>query len=836
MFELAIQTIRANLGRLVATVTAIVVGVAFLSAGLMFTDAIKSSLGGTLEEQYAAVEGQVKASEDRAGPPAKIPAALVGAVAAVPGVKSAVGELQGNINIFHSGRTKPDSVTGRRWVDSGGIKPLTVVDGAAPVEPGQMTLDRDSASDFDLKVGDSVRIATGLGERQVTLVGLTAFGPESAQDGSGTASFVDADAFSFLLAGTEEFDRILITVDEDSDAATVLDAVRAVLPQGVVATDRAQFIKDAQGGAAQFATFLQPVLQGFGFLALFVCGFVIANTFAVIVAQRTRELALLRAIGATPSQVRRSLRLEALAIGFVSSLVGLAVGYGLALLTVAILRSFDIKLLGAGARLSLFTVVWCVFWGTFITVASVFLASRRAAKVAPVEAMRASALERIPKKRSFIWLIVLALGGVLLLVGGFAGNAYLIVPGALLFIFGILFSAPIVLNSLARGLRGLFRRSGLAMRLAGDNIERSPRRAASTANALIIGVLLITLVTTAGGSLRTALVNTVNDLSSSDISVLSDLSGIQPALVDQISAVQGVGQVAQVRSTNATVDGIDGQVTSGDVSALKETVDLTASQGSLDDLGPGTMAIVDFGGGGPNGQAPPALGDQVDITTPSGTEANVRVVAVVAFSFDTIFLSNLVDPATFSEIAGDRPATQLFLKVDGRSVKDVVNDIKTLTDSYSSVQVQQGNFIGEILDSVLGWVIAGVNGLLGMSVLIAFIGIVNTMTLSIVERRRELGLLRAVGMMPASVRSMIRGESLIIAMFGTLIGLSAGAFLGFCLTRSLSIADDGSQIGFSFEWGRLAIVAGVGVLVGLLAAAVPARRASRMDVLDALAE
>ncbi len=836
MFELAIQTIRTNLGRLVATVTAIVVGVAFLSAGLMFTDAIKSSLGGTIEQRYANVEGQVKASEDRSGPPAKIPSTLVATVGAVPGVANAVGELQGNINVFHSGRTKPDSVTGRRWVNEGGVAPLQVVEGSAPAEPGQMTLDRDSAAEFNLSVGDSVRIATAVGEQQVTLVGLTIFGPESAQDGSGTASFVDADAFQFLLAGTKEFDRILLTFDESADPATVLVAVRAVVPQGVVATDRAQFIKDAQGGAAQFATFLQPVLQGFGFLALFVCGFVIANTFAVIVAQRTRELALLRAIGATPRQVRRSLRLEALAIGFVSSLVGLVIGYGLALLTVAILRSFDIKLLGAGARLTPYTALWCVFWGTFITVASVFLASRRAAKVAPVEAMRSSAVERIPKKRSFIWLIVLALGGVLVAVGGFAGNAYLIVPGALLFVFGILFSAPIVLNSLARLLRGLFRRSGLAMRLAGDNIERSPRRAASTANALIIGVLLITLVTTAGGSLRTALVGTVNDLSSSDISVLSDLSGIQPDLVGQIRSVKGVGQLAEVRSLSATVGGTDGQVTSGDVAALRGTVDLKASQGSLDDLGPGTMAIVDFGGGGRNGQAPPALGDQVQINAPSGASASVRVVAVLEFSFDAIFLSNLVDPATFTELAGERPATQLFIKVDGASVSDVTNQIKGLTDSYSSVNVQQGNFVGDILNSVLGWVIAGVNGLLGMSVLIAFIGIVNTMTLSIVERRRELGLLRAVGMMPASVRSMIRGESLIIAMFGTLIGLAGGAFLGFCLTRSLSLANDGTQIGFSFEWGRLAIVAGVGVLVGLLAAAVPARRASRMDVLDALAE
>ncbi len=836
MFDLAIQTIRSNIGRLVATVLAIVAGVAFLSAGLMFTDAIRSSLGGTIEAQYGLVDGQVKASEDRAGPPAKVPVALVEAVAAVPGVKTATGELQGNINIYRPGRNKPESVTGRRWVDQDGIAPLDIVTGSAPTEPGQMTLDRDSARDFDFEVGQSIRIATSIGEQQVMLAGITTFGPESAQDGSGTASFSSADAFRFLLADTQEFDRILISFDEGADATQVLDAVRAVLPEGIVGTDRATFIKDAQGGAARFAAFLQPVLQGFGFLALFVCGFVIANTFAVIVAQRTRELALLRAIGATPRQVRRSLRLEALAIGFVSSLIGLAAGYGLTLLTVAILRAFDIKLLGAGARLTIGTVLWCVLWGTLITVASVFLASRRAAKVAPVEAMRASSLERIPKKRSFVWLIVLAIGGTSLAVGGFKGNVYFIVPGALLFIFGILFSAPIVLNTLARALRGVFRRSGLALRLAGDNIERSPRRAASTANALIIGVLLITLVTTAGGSLRTALVKNVNDLSSSDISVLSDLSGIPAELVGQIKSVDGVSQMSEVRSVNATVGGIDGQITSSDLATLRQTVGLKASEGSLGDMGPGTLAISNFGGGAPGNQPAPKLGDRVEVTTPEGATASLRVVAVLEFSFDTIFLQNLVDPATFSTIAGDRPASQLFINVDDSSVRDVVNRIEVLTDSYSSVQVNAGNFIGQLLDTALGWVIAGVNGLLGMSVLIAFIGIVNTMTLSIVERRRELGLLRAVGMMPASVRSMIRGESLIIALFGTFVGLLGGAFMGFCLTRSLSLGADGGQIGFSFEWGRLATVAGVGVLVGILAAALPARRASHMDVLDALAE
>ncbi len=845
MFELALANLRANRGRLIATVVAIVAGVAFLSAGLMFTGAIKSSLGESVERQYPTVVAQLKDSGDRRGPPAKLPASLLETARSVDGVAEATGELSASIGVFRPGRQKPTGVTGRLWSETTSLNPIDLVEGRAPTRSGQLALDRRTVAELDLGIGQTIRLSTAVGEQSAELVGITAFGPDDSQDSGGTASIPMADAFQFLTGGVEQYDRIIVSADDGVEPATIVKRLDAVAPEGVVATGRATFLEDAQGEIAALAKILSPVLTGFAALALFICSFVIANTFAVVVAQRTRELALLRAIGATPKQVRRSLRLEALGIGLISSTLGIAAGYGLAWAATAVLAAFDIRIPGAGARLTPFIAALSLAVGTIVTVGSVILASRRAARVAPVEAMRSAAVEGAVKRRSIWWLAPLLLGAVVVLVGGYTQTGWALGVGALLFVLGMLRCGPFIVRAAAHLGGRLFGRR-ISGHLAMANIERNPRRAATTANALVIGVMLIAIVTTAGSTLRDELVKTLDDLSSTDVLVRSDPgSGFPEGLVDQVRSVPGVDTLAAVRSGDAQIgqlssdgvvrDAVDSTVTGGDPVALATAAGLKVGAGSLDDLGPGSVAVLDFGAAG--GGAPTLrIGDSLAITTLDGTRSTLKVVATIEFSLDTIFLQNLVTEDQFAELFGpDRPPSSAFIKVGDRDERAVRDDIELLTDSYSTVSVSAGNFIGQLVEQVLNIVISGVNGLLGMSVLIAFIGIVNTMTLTIIERRREIGLLRAIGMIPGDARAMVRTESLVIALVGTAIGLFAGVFLGFALTRAIDSTSGGSEnITFVFAWGRLALIALIGVVVGLVAAIIPMIKVSRMDVLDSL--
>jgi putative ABC transport system permease protein len=838
MLELAWENLKSNKGRLIATVVAIVTGVAFLSSGLMFTDAIRSSLGGTVEQQYPHVAAAVVPTEGR-GDQTRLPATLVPKVAAVDGVKSAVPDLNGPVNLITPGKQKPQQLTGRLWQDTPAVAPSRVVTGAPPTSAGEVAIDRGTAKDLDLKVGDSVKLATASGLVDAKLVGITAFGDQDAQDDDGTVSLSHHDAFTAITGGVEEYSQIL--VETSGDAATTIRNLQDAMPTGVDVQNRDDFIKNQLGDAAAFADFLQPVLVGFSLLALFICGFVIANTFGVVVAQRTRELALLRAVGATPKQVRRSVRIEALLVGFLASVLGIAVGLVLVIVATAILKAFGIQLPGSGAKLSVRTVLICLFVGTVVTWFSVIRASRRAARVPPAEAMRSVALEAPTRARSTVWLGVLAVGAAVTLTGAFVKNGYLLGLGALVAVIGVLASGPLLAKFAARLTRRPLLGLGMSGRLASDNVDRNPRRVSSTANALVIGVMLITLVTTAGGTLRRQAVDRLDQLSGTDLIVYGGATGIPPDLVSKITAEPGVAHAAAITQAPATVEGNEALVSGSDPATLQDASGFTVTKGSLREMGDGGVAAVDIttmgsggrrrGGGGLVPDRILHIGDPIVVEKLDGTKQTLKVEALLKFKIDAAFLGYLVTPGTFEQMFGQRPVSVISIKQTDPGDTSVKKSIEKLTDDYSTISVQAGNFVAQLVGTIIDVLIAGVNGLLGVSVLIALIGIVNTMTLSIIERRREIGLLRAVGMLPNEARRMIRAESIVISLFGTLVGLLAGIFLGYCLTRPIELPG----ASFQFEWLRLGLVAIAGLLIGLVASLLPARRVSRMDVLDALA-
>jgi putative ABC transport system permease protein len=609
-----------------------------------------------------------------------------------------------------------------------------------------------------------------------------------------------------------------------------------------------EFRETEQERASGFVDLLRPALQGFAYVALFVAAFVIFNTFSVVVTQRFRELALIRAVGGTPGQVRRSLLAEGLAIGAVASAVGIVAGALLALLVQAVLAGFGVELPGAGVAVTPSQVLLCLGVGTVVTVLSVAVPAFRAGRTRPVEAMRDSEVDvsGTSRARAVIGGSALALAAALLLAARLVGpRIYFLLPGALLLFVGLVVGGPLLARLYALALGPVLRRFGLTGRLALDNSVRNPRRTATTANALVVGLFLVTLVTVSGDALKTWIVDQLNQLSSSDYIVAGTGGPVDPELVRRIDATEGVAESAPVRTTTA-LDSADRIVilSGADVDRLRRTTGLEVVSGSLDEVASSAgVAVVDLGqlgGGGGAGSAGPGedreiaqiggrLGQQVQLVGPDGTVLSVPVVATLEPKIDTLFLGTLVSEEALEAIAGTRPVTQVFVRAESGALDAVGVRLDRLAERYAGIEVQPGNFIGAAVAQVFDFLIGAVNALLGMSVAIALIGVVNTLTLSILERRRELGMVRALGMTRGQVAATIRIEGVVIGSLGTVVGMSAGLLLGWVLIGGIG---DG-EVALSVNWARIGLIALAGVAVGVVASLLPARRALRIDVLEA---
>jgi putative ABC transport system permease protein len=821
---------RANLARYTATIVAIVAGVGFLAAGLIATDSIRASLGGNAADQFPSVAAAVQPASS-IGSTSVIPESVVATVTGVAGVESAAGTLTAPLSVFDPDTGKPldTGASGSLWVTDTALNPLDIAEGRAPSATGEIAIDRRTAERLDdATVGTSVDVATVSGKERATVVGITEFGGQAALDEDGTISVGAPWAYSVLGDGTPGYSQILVQGPTDGpEQADIVQAITAAVPGGYDVLDRDEFLAQQAGIGAQLADLARPVLIGFALLALFVCAFVIYNTFSVVVTQRTKELALLRAVAATPRQVKRSVRLEGLVIGFVGSLIGVLLGAGLALVAPPLLARFGLSLGSVGISVSPLVVILCLVVGTLVTVVSVLAPARRAARTPPVEAMRSepTPTARTTAFRTIFSLVLMVGGAVALILGGTFGQALLIGLGALVFVLGVLVGGPIIAAWFARLARALTGWTGLTGRLASDSLVRNPRRTATTANALVVGVLLVTFVSIAGATSRDWAVEQINQLSTANVLVSSTGGGIDPDLIRRFGDVDGVTAVASVTVAEATVAGTSSPVAGGDPELLAEAADLDVTAGSLADLDTGGIAVVAFGGSGTIGGA--ELGDTVTVTAPDGTSKDVPIVAEVSFSLSSISLNNLMAPDTFTSIFGELPVTSVYVGTEPDQLRAVTDRIDELTTGYSNIAVAPGNIFGEIVGGLFDFAINAVVALLGMSVIIAVIGIVNTLSLSIFEQRREIAMLRAIGMLPREVRAMVRLEAVLISMVGTLTGLAAGLFLAFFMTRPI-------DVGFSWQPSRLGIIVLLGILVGFLAALAPARRVSRIDLLQAL--
>ncbi len=825
MFLLAWRGVRHTTGRYVATLVAILTGVSFFAASGFLGDRVVDSLQGDTKARYGAVDLAIVAEQDAflSTETLRIQGSIADEIVRVDGVDGYALLLAGEVGIrASSGQVAADGATGRLWIEDEQLNPLELVDGRGPVEADEIAIDRGMADDLDLAIGDETIVLNISGETPVTVVGVTAFGESDSIDRSGTISVPAAAATSWLAGGSVEYDGLYLRGSGTQE--DLLERVQPLVPAGFEARLGDVFLQERIDELGEVGRLLKRALQAFSVLAMLVGGFVIYNTFNVLVAQRLKELAVLRAIGATPRQVRRALGFEGLVVGLIGSVLGVLLGVGFVFVLEAILGRFNVELPGSGVVLSTSSVIQPILLGTIVTVISVMVPARRAARTEPIEALRDAAVENSPYSlRRLLLTVAVTVASIAALAFGTGVRA---IGAGLLGIFVATIAAgPVLAVLTAKLTRPVMSRIGLEGRLASDNTARNPQRTSITANALLIGVFLVTLVSVAGTSIKEWVVEELDKIESADYFLASSGGTLDDELIGDVRSIEGVEVVESFRRESVIIDGSAALVSTAQVDTLLDITDIEVAAGSVDDLASGTIAADVFLG--------VDIGDTITLSAPAGPAIDLKVVALLELTQDLEYVGNLIGEDDFDRLVGPTAPTVAFVDVASGVKIESVEAIEARTESRPDLQLVDGNFFGKLVGRIFDFVINAVNGLLGMSVVVAVIGIVNTLSLSIFERRRELGLLRVVGMLDRDVQRMVRLESVLISILGTLVGIALGLFSGWTLLRSIQHQSD-VVIPMNWATGRVGLILIVGIALGLLASVIPSRRSTRLDVLDAV--
>ncbi len=844
MLKVTWRNLVARRLRLLLSAFAIVLGVAFVSGSLVFTDAMGGTFDDIIEGSTADAEVAFKGANDfnSVQDSRLMPAAVVDRLEALPEVASAHPglALQTVFVVGEDGKvvggngppglafnpTDATSITGRPV--------LSLADGELPDGPGEVALERKTAERAGVGVGDDVRLVTPGTPPQMTaeVTGIVDFGGGGVA--GATITVFDTEFMQErFFGGRNAFMTVSLNAADGVSQEQLADAVRPLLPPGVEVTTGDDQAAEQQKSLDEVLGFIQTFLLVFAGVALVVGIFMIINTFSILVAQRTRELALLRAMGASRGQVMGSVVLEAAAVGVLGSTVGLGVGYLLALGLKALFGSFGLDLGAAQFTVSLSTVVASYLVGVLVTVAAAVLPARRAAKVAPVAALRDDvALPEAALRRRVVAGLGLAVLGVVCVVVGFSREGRtalsLLGTGMLLVLVGVTLVSALVGRPVIHAFGLVYRRLfGTVGALATENSLRNPRRMSATASALMVGLTLVTLVAVLGAS-ASASTDTAVGKSVTSQFIVSNVVG-QPFSTDvakQIAQVDGVAGVAAVRTAFPKVDGEDTFVAALDPKALGLALAVPIRSGSLAELGPGTVAVNDQTAE----QKGLKVGDTVTMAFQGG-DVRLRVVA----TFDNnpaVPGAWLVTYDTFAK-GGLAPldSTVFVTKAPGADTGAVREDIEKITADLPTVTVKDPEGYAAEQKEQINQFLYFIYGLLGLSVVIATLGVVNTLSLSVIERTREIGLLRAVGLARRQLRTMIRLEAVVVGVFGALLGVSLGLAFGVGLVRALR--DDGLTDLAIPVAGLTLFVLAAGAL-GVLAAVFPARRAARLDVLRAI--
>lgn len=845
MLRVALRSLLGRKLRLLMSTFAIVLGVGFVAGTLIFGDTLNRSFTAIFASTVGDVVVRPQGGTAGDGSPSTvtIPGSLVEELAEVDGAARADGNVTAFGVFVIDDKGKPiggggPPAIGGNWSDAPaghGITGLVIAEGREPEGPGEVVLDTATAEKGGYDLGDEVTINTIFAQAVIrpVLVGTAEFGEGGSLNGATLAAFDTTEAQRLFLRAQDAYNDIWVTAEEGVSQAELRDRVAAELPPGLEAVTGDKAADESASDLLDAISFITTFLLIFAAISLIVGSFLIVNTFSILVAQRSRELALLRAMGASKRQVKRMVRIEALVLGLLGSTLGLGLGVGLFMLIRMAFASFGLDLAGTPMVFEWQTVAAAYAVGVVVTVLAAYFPARRTSRISPVQAMRDDiALTESTLRRRLlggaIGVLVGAIGIGLALFGDVPRAGYVLGLGALLVLLGVTALSPM----LARPFLLLARRAyaaafGVVGNLAGQNALRNPRRTAATASALMIGLTLCTTMAIAGSSAKKSVDASVKENFVGDF-VVSNVFGVpfSASVADQVATIPGVGSVNRIR-----MQFIDGSFTKTVIAVDPETVTdglrVEMADGALADLGDGGV-IVSEDRAEDDGIE---VGDEVELNLPAGKQT-WRLVGI--FKDNPVLGDGYVTTLGSFAAAGYQPSDNfVFVDLaDGADRSAVREAMEDATAEQPMVSVKDQDGLAEEQSGPIDQLLTLIYGLLALALVIAVLGIVNTLALSVIERTHEVGLLRAIGLRRAQLWAAITLESVVIAVLGALLGLGLGVIFGVVLMKDL--ASQGLEV-VSVPVGQLVLFLGVAVVVGVLAAVFPAIRAARLDVLKAIA-
>ena len=845
MFRIALKSTLAKKLRLVSTALSVILGVAFLAGTLVFTDTIKRTFDDLFADVFAGTDSYVRSestvdlgmgNEQRG----RIPDSTVETVRHVAGVEDAQGIVQGFAQLVGSdgeaiGNPGQGAPTfGMNYV-SGPMSPWQLTEGSRPPGPNELLIDKGSADKGGFDIGDTVIVLTQTGPHEFPLVGTARFGTVDSPGGASVSVFDLATAQDVLLGGGGEIDAVMVRAVEGVSEEEMTARLAAEVPAGTEVLTRTQITQEAQDSIEEGLGFFNTFLLVFAAIGLVVACFTIYNTFQIIITQRTREMALLRSLGATRRQVMWTQLLEAIFIGLFASVIGLFAGVGVAGLLKAMLSAFGIDIPAGGTVFAARTAVVSLVVGTGVTIVSAVFPSRRASRVPPIAAIRDVEIDHSGRSlRGLVTGAMLTALGVGGFVAGLAGSGIEWVGiGALATFVGVFTLGPLIARPVTRAIGApLPAVAGITGSLARQNAMRNPKRTARTGGALMVGVALVAGITVIAASVKDWTRDIFDRSFTGDFVVSTNtfgFGGLSTNLAEQLNQLPEIEAATGIR-IGAARD-IDGGGDTAYISVDPETAgtifDIGMVQGTVETLTPDGILIDDDEAADRH----LGLGDQIQFGFVNGSTQLLTIQGIYTEQ-------DLAGPFVVNHVLHEQSGADQFdfsvyvAKAPGVTDADARAAIATVSDEYPNADLQSRR---EYVDAQAAQIDPLVNlmyALLGLAVIIALINIANSMALSIHERTRELGLLRAVGMTRHQTRAAIAWESVLIGLLGTGLGVLIGIFFGWAI--SVTVRDAGLGT-FTLPMQPLVFIALAAVLGGVLAAARPARRAARLDVLRAIA-
>ena len=837
------RSLTSNKLRFSLTTFAVFLGVSFVVASFVLTDGLMKTFDTIVADANADVDVEVRASDDFDEVEFGVRTIDEGLVDVVAGVDG-VGDLSAAMTSMKIVPVKANGdpietlgapILSFNWTDSS-LNPLTITTGAAPAGPGEFAIDEGTADRDGLIVGETYDVIGVDGREPFTLVGLTRFGDANELAGAVLVSFTLDDIQR--LDGSEGTIQLIDIAADGVEADVLIDRLEGVLPAGVEAVPGSVVVEEGQDDFATVLDIFGNVLLAFALVAVFVSTFIISNTFNILLGQRVRQLALLRALGASSAQVRFGAMLESFIIGVVASVLGLGGGVLLAFGLRSLMNSLGFGLPSFDIILSPRTIVAAVIVGIGVTLAASLSPARRAANVPPIAAMRSGFRFGSGEgtRRTIIAIILSVLGVAAVGYGVFGGSGALpllsLALGAMLIFVAVAMYAPLFASPSASFLGAPLEHvpgGGITAHMARENSARNNKRTASTAAGLMIGLALIAMASVVAESLKASFRSDLGSTMTADyvITAQGD-AAFSNQVADQVAALPEFAEVSAVRWGNVRIDGSEKEVAGTDLTVLTDLLDVDVQSG--DPVASAQPGYVVMSREAADDRAV-SVGDSIDVEFAASGMQTLTVGAI--YENDFLIGDYVLDLSTWDANFDSQDDSVISARVaDGVELATADAALAPLEETYPQLQFETQSEWTDRLEGELDSLLVIINVFLGLAIVIALLGIANTMALSVLERTREIGLMRAIGMTRRQTRMMIRLEAAIVSLFGALLGVVVGLLFGWIAVLAIpeSIISE-----LAIPVPTLVIYVVIATIAGLIAASFPARRAARLKVLDAIA-